>query len=355
MKHNRTVSLLLAACMLVPLAASLGESALAMETQGEQGTVYQDELYLASTPGLPASISVSKIKSVAKSFNTLPEEFLDELSGKKSISVETFTGYVKEYKLTAEFAQRFFPNHFVFKGGTTGLEFVPIKAGIAKNKYDWSNLKKYKSGEKKYVVDGTVKSTKGIDVSSHQGTIDWKKVKGDGVKFAFIRLGYRGYGTGKLLLDERFKANIKGAKAAGIKVGVYLYTQAINTTEALEEANLVINNLKGIKIDYPVVYDIEDAPSANARTTGLSKKQATANTKAFCEKIEDSGYDAAVYANTKWLTTRLDLTQLSGYDIWLAQYYDKPFYPYKVKFWQYSHTGRVKGIAGDVDMNIRFS
>lgn len=356
---HRPLCLLLAALCMLPMSASMAQHAAAADVSEDAAYhrefLYNDPLYGASAnPALPKSISVSKIKSVSKSFSGIPDEFFDELRGKKSISLRTFENYVKEYKLTGQFAQRFFNNHFVFRGGENGLEYIPVKNSLPKNSYNWNNLRHYKSGEVRYAVNGAAKSIKGIDVSSYQGKIDWRKVKKDGVKFAFIRLGYRGYGTGKIIIDERFEENVKNADAAGVKVGVYFYTQAVNTKEAIEEANVVIKHLSGKKISYPVVFDIEDAPSTSARTHNLSKAQAMANVGAFCKRIEDAGYKPMIYANAKWFVSRLDYAQLGHYDKWLAQYYGRPFFPYKFQFWQYTAAGKVSGISGGVDMNIKF-
>ena len=297
------------------------------------------------------SISITQLKKYADLYE-VPQEFLDELKGKKSITRNQLKKYAVEFQLSANYVQRYIKDEFVFRQGKT-YQYVPVNQKLAKNKYNWNNLKYLKNNEIQYRSE-TLNGIKGIDVSTHQGTIDWKKVKADGVKFAIIRLGYRGYGTGKLMIDNYFHKNMKGAKAAGIKVGVYFYTQAISTKEAIAEADLVIKNLKNYDLDYPVVYDIEDAGAASARTNGLSTKKATDNVIAFCDRIQKAGYRPMIYANSVWYNTRLDMTRLTKYDKWLAQYLKIPFFPYQFQIWQYTGKGRVNGIKGDVDMNISF-
>ena len=233
---------------------------------------------------------------------------------------------------------------------------IPIIPSVPKHNYNWENVKSSKNGLKYYTENGKKVSYEGIDVSSHQKDIDWAKVKAAGIDFAIIRVGFRGYGTGAILIDEYFTKNIEGALAAGIKVGVYFFSQALNETEAIEEAELVIEQLKKYKskITYPVVYDAEDISNDTARTDGLLGAQITSNCIAFCEKIKEAGYTPMIYANKRWFLTRLDLTRLTDYDMWHAAYVDAPDTPYMYTMWQYSASGKVDGISGTVDLNISF-
>lgn len=299
-----------------------------------------------------ASITVKSLNSVAKDYN-VSEDFLDEIAKKKSITQGALKQYAVKYQLPVQYVQRFFDDCFVFKSGTN-YQYLAINDSLAKNTYDWDNIVKYDNNEWKYIVNGRSKAYKGIDVSEFQGEIDWKKVKADGVKFAFIRLGYRGYGTGKLVMDQYFHQNMKNAIAAGIDVGVYFYSQATSAAEAVEEAELVLQEIRGYDLAYPVVFDIEDAPSANARTAGMSATTATNLTRAFCDTIANAGYRPMIYTNSRWFASRLDLTKLKSYDKWLAQYYVYPFFPYKFQILQYTHQGRVNGIKGNVDLNLCF-
>ncbi len=196
----------------------------------------------------------------------------------------------------------------------------------------------------------------GIDVSTWQGSIDWNAVKASGVEFVIIRCGFRGYGTGKIVEDNRYRENIQGAKAAGLRVGVYFYSQAINTTEAVEEASAVLELVKGYSLDYPIIIDMEDAGAASARTNGLTRSELTKITVAFCETVKNSGYSAMVYANKYWLESKLDTSQFGGYYIWLAHYTGGSVSSYKGRYemWQYTSVGRVNGISGNVDMNYSY-
>lgn len=233
---------------------------------------------------------------------------------------------------------------------------IPIIPSVPKHNYIWENIVTPKNGLKYYTENGKKTSYEGIDVSSHQKDIDWAKVKAAGIDFAIIRVGFRGYGTGAIVLDDYFTKNIEGALAAGIKVGVYFFSQALNETEAIEEADLVIEQLKKYKnkITYPVVYDAEDISNDTARTDGLLGAQITSNCIAFCEKIKEAGYTPMIYANKRWFLTRLDLTRLTDYDLWHAAYVDAPDTPYMFTMWQYSASGKVDGINGSVDLNISF-
>lgn len=233
---------------------------------------------------------------------------------------------------------------------------IPIISSVPKHNYNWENIKVSANGLKYYTENGKKVSLEGIDVSSHQKDIDWAKVKAAGIDFAIIRVGFRGYGTGEILIDEYFTKNIEGALAAGVKVGVYFFSQAINEAEAIEEAEVVIEQLKKYKsqITYPVVYDAEDIPNDTARTDNLLGEQITSNCIAFCEKIKDAGYTPMIYANKRWFLTRLDLTRLTDYDFWHASYIDAPDTPYLYTMWQYSESGKVAGISGSVDLNISF-
>ena len=212
---------------------------------------------------------------------------------------------------------------------------------------------------------------KGIDVSTYQGTIDWKKVKENGVDFAMVRAGIRGYGIssdgidGKLVQDARYTENMNGAISNNIEVGVYFFTQAINEKEAIEEANFVLDLVKNYKITYPIAIDTElsSHPTGNGRADKLTKEQRTKVVKAFCETIEKAGYEPMIYANKWWLKDNLDMSQLSDYSIWLAHYtgatQDDPFakpsdYEGKYIMWQYTDEGTVDGIIGNVDMNVGY-
>ena len=233
---------------------------------------------------------------------------------------------------------------------------IPVREDVERHTYATEGFVKDASGEYTYEENGQKVTLKGVDVSKYQGDIDWKKVAADGVDFAIVRLGFRGMGSqGTCELDPYFTQNIEGAKAAGIDVGVYFFTQATTVAEAREEAKFVIDNLKGYDITWPVVFDTEAITSYKAaRANELSRETRTACAKAFLEEIKKAGYTPMLYANTRWSILKLDLAELSEFDFWYAYYGDEIYYPYKFSMWQYSSSGTVEGIKGNADLNISF-
>lgn len=197
-------------------------------------------------------------------------------------------------------------------------------------------------------------SVTGIDVSSHQKEVDWVQVKESGVDFAIIRIGYRGYESGKIAEDPYAKANLEGAAAAGLDIGVYFFSQALTPEEAEEEAYWVLDYIKDYELSMPVVYDWEKVSDADARTNNMDKRTLTDCSKTFLETIEAAGYWPMLYFNRNQAKYLLYLSELKEYDFWLAAYTDRMTYPYKVRMWQYTNTGRVPGIEGDCDINIFF-
>lgn len=212
-----------------------------------------------------------------------------------------------------------------------------------------------------YIVHNTAfdgaNRTLGIDVSQFQYTIDWNAVKADGIKFAIIRLGYRGYGSeGTLCTDPYFESNIRNAKAAGIKVGVYFFTQAISTAEARAEARYVMDVLNGAYLDMPIYYDIEAYPAsygARMDYAGLSKAAKTNNCRAFCDEIEKGGYTAGVYSYRNYFYSDVDGPALGNeYPVWLAEYTDEASYSGAYHMWQFASTASVDGIATNCDISV---
>lgn len=252
-----------------------------------------------------------------------------------------------------ETLREFYPENLVLASGGR-YHFVPINDALKKNAYDESSLHVLENGELQYMEHENVVSYKGIDVSSHQGDIDWQQVAEDGVQFAFIRALYRGYGSGKLVEDTKFEENVQGALDAGIKVGVYCYSQAVTEEELLEEANLILQKIAPYDIDCPVVYDVEMVSGAHGRMNDLTVEERTNLTILFCETIQNAGYKPMIYHNMEMAALRLQFEALEEYDKWFA-YYNKNFYfPYEYDVWQYSEKGQVNGIKGDVDLNISF-
>lgn len=193
----------------------------------------------------------------------------------------------------------------------------------------------------------------GIDVSSHQGNIDWASVKAAGINFAIIRVGYRGSQTGALVEDSCFKKNIQGATANGINVGVYFFTQATTEAEAVEEASMALTLCSGYNLSYPIFVDTENGSGA-ARANGLDKGSRTACVAAFCKTIANGGRKAGVYASKSWYNNKIDASAFSNYFIWVAQYNTTCNYKGKYNMWQYSSKGSVPGIKGNVDVNIAY-
>ena len=183
------------------------------------------------------------------------------------------------------------------------------------------------------------------------GTDD--KVKNAGVQFAIVRAGYRGSVTGSLVEDPQFVANMKGATAAGIPVGVYFFTQATDEKEAVEEASAVLELIRDFQLTYPVFIDTEGA-GGNGRADGLNAETRTLVCEAFCRTVENAGYTAGVYASRNWYNNNLQTARLENYHIWLAEYRSVPLYQGYYKTWQYTSKGKVDGIEGRVDINITY-
>lgn len=194
-------------------------------------------------------------------------------------------------------------------------------------------------------------SIPGIDVSAYQGEIDWEKVADSGIKFAIIRLGYRGYGTGALVEDKYARANLEGATKAGLEVGAYFFSQALNVEEVHEEIDMMLEILGDTEITMPVVFDWEYI-SDEARTANMDARTLTDLNLEFCERMEEEGYQPMIYFNSNQARKLMFLYELEEYPFWLAYYSDRMTYPYRFEMWQYTCTGRVPGIQGDVDINV---
>ena len=211
-------------------------------------------------------------------------------------------------------------------------------------------------GKKFYLdEDGETASRLGIDVSEYQPEVNWQQVKDYGVDFVIVRLGYRGYGeAGKLVEDSMFRSHVEGALTAGLDVGVYFFSQAVNQAEAEEEAQFVLERIRDYDIKGPVVYDTEEIKNDTARTDNLDGKAFTDHCITFCDAVKAAGYETMIYANMKWMAFTLDLTRLTDYEKWYADYEPLPQCPYEISMWQYTETGQVPGINGNVDMNLWF-
>jgi GH25 family lysozyme M1 (1,4-beta-N-acetylmuramidase) len=191
----------------------------------------------------------------------------------------------------------------------------------------------------------------GIDVSEYQLDIDWDAVRSAGVEFVFIRVGWRGTESGSLNADKRAQEYYKGAKAAGLQVGAYFFSQAVNIEEAREEANYALSLMKGWQLELPVVFDWEYA-GENTRSAHMDRRTLTDCTRVFCRTVENAGYEAMFYFNASQGKHLLHLQELTEFPFWLAQYENAMTFPYRVDFWQYTGEGTVDGIQTPVDLNL---
>jgi GH25 family lysozyme M1 (1,4-beta-N-acetylmuramidase) len=237
---------------------------------------------------------------------------------------------------------------------TFGEVWKPLFPNVPLNPYSNENYRTAENGYKYYLEDGKIKSLVGIDVSTHQNNIDWEQVKASGVDFAMIRVGYRGYTTGDIGLDEDYVSHIKGATDAGLQVGVYFFSQAINVQEALDESELLLDAIEPYDITFPVVYDWEVIYGEEARTDETKVADFTDSAIAFCENIKNNGYVPMIYASRKLAYLKYDLSRVQDYDFWLADYNAETNYYYDYQMWQYTSTGSVPGISGNVDLNVSF-
>lgn len=250
---------------------------------------------------------------------------------------------------------RWLYSDFVLYQDSGSYHFVPISDTIERNTLERGNLSVSENGELSYTSPNGTPARKGIDVSQHQGDIDWEQVAASGVEFAMIRAGYRGYGAnGTLVTDECFERNMEGAAANGIDIGVYFFTQAITVEEALEEAQYVLELIAPYDITYPIVIDVEKPSSSGARANALTQEQRTEIVSTFCDTIEEAGYTPMIYGGAYSLFGMLDIEQIHHYQIWFAFYNDYIYYPYQMQLWQYSDKGSIPGIEGAVDLNLWF-
>ena len=234
-------------------------------------------------------------------------------------------------------------------------EMTIPKFDVALNTYDTEKF----NNDNGLVTYNDENAHLGIDVSSYQETIDWAQVKASGIEFVMIRAGYRGATRGALREDTNFQTNFNGAKEAGLKVGVYFFSQAVSEAEAEEEAGFVLQLLQGKKLDYPVVFDWEIAEVLDngvdiSRTKAVTGDEVTSFAKAFCKKIDKAGFNAAVYFNRNLAYEYYNLEEIEQYDFWLAEYRPIPAFYYDFQMWQYSDNAQVRGITTPVDINISF-
>lgn len=229
----------------------------------------------------------------------------------------------------------------------TPLEGVPV-SGVEQDEF-------VRDGERIRYTGASYATRWGVDVSNYQGSIDWQALKAQGIEFAYLRLGLRGYGEqGTLYTDRSFARYYEGAKAAGIDVGVYFFSQAVTVREAADEALFALELLDGRALDLPVYYDWEPVSADDSRTAGYDGRYLTAGAAAFCNIIEQGGYTAGVYLNRQQGYYRYDLRSLAGRSLWVADYADYPDFYYAYDVWQYEHQARLDGVGEIVDLNLEF-
>ena len=236
-----------------------------------------------------------------------------------------------------------------YQDGST--EWVEINDKLAANSYDTAKFV-YQNPQMKYYVNGKQASWFGVDISSKQGIVDFEKLKKAGVDFVMIKVGGRGYSSGNIVLDSSYKDYMNGAKNAGLGIGVYFYSQAVDKDEVCEEAETLLELIKDYPVKYPVVFDMESVEGDMARTDALDVSTRTELARIFLKTIKAEGYTPMLYGDKEWLVTKLDLEKLQDYDVWLSQEADTPDYPYEYTMWQYNKSGTVSGISGTAGLNI---
>lgn len=232
-------------------------------------------------------------------------------------------------------------------------QWVELNDNLALNKYVKSRFV-YKNPIMSYYINGKEASWFGVDISSKQGVVDFKKLKKAGCDYVMIKVGGRGYSSGEIVLDEKLKDYMTGAKNAGLDIGVYFFSQAITEDEIKEEVQTLLEAIKDYSVNYPIVFDMEEIEGDMARVDSLDIDSRTSLAKQFLDDVKKAGYTPMLYGNKEWLVTKIDLEALSDYDIWLSQEADTPDYPYEFTMWQYDKEGTISGISEKTGMNISF-
>lgn len=269
------------------------------------------------------------------------------------MSTEKLPGYsnAEIAALSADNYERFMHASYIIATDKFGeVHKIKISANIKRHEWDFSNLDNSERF-KNYIEEDGSKKRVGIDVSEHQGSINWEKTA-EYIDFAIVRIGYRGYTSGGMVMDPYYTANMDGASKNNVPVGVYFYSQATTYEEGVEEAQFVLSHLGEYSLSYPIVLDREDPMADDARTNNLSAEQHTQAALGFLETIKAAGYQAMMYTNRMYYALYLDLEQIYQYPIWYAQYADEPDWPHEFSIWQYTESGEVPGISGPVDLNL---
>ncbi len=266
----------------------------------------------------------------------------------KDSIIETNSANITLREIFSDYIVYVYDGEYVFKEVNKELTANKLKDAcfIAKNKDTREYTVEY--------IDDNFEAYKGIDVSKFQGEIDWSKVAESGIDFSFVRVGYRGYETGKIVEDETARYNIEKSLESGIMTGVYFYTQAITTEEAIEEARFVLDIVKDYNINYPIAFDLEVVNDEVARTNKLTTEERVNIVKAFCDTVKEAGYTPMLYGNLATMFSMVEYEEVLDYEKWYAYYDTELYFPYDLAIWQYSCTGKVEGIEGDCDLNLSF-
>lgn len=249
---------------------------------------------------------------------------------------------------------KMYPEYVIYNT-SGGYVFEPINHDIPELQINRDNLTVCENGEVKLYENGVDVGHLGIDVSSYQGDIAWDEVAGAGVEYAYIRAGYRGYGTGKLVADEKADVNINGALSNGINTGVYFFSQAISEAEIDEEIQMLLDAVAPYdNYGGPFIIDVEKVEDSTARGNQLSKEERTQLVLYFCNRVRELGYEPVIYGNLNSMFNMLDSSKVATETVWYAYYSDYLYYPYKLHGWQYTCTFSIPGITGDVDASIIF-
>lgn len=329
---------------LIALAALTGCLILVIKNRNLNTEVAEAMSYIDDVKAVTSYTEEEAQKMASEAAAQAAEKTEDEMLADIKARMEEGEG-------TAAMLRAFYPEEIVVASDSR-YYFFPILDTIKHHSYDEKQFVLNEDNVLEYMQDGQVASRKGIDVSRYQSSIDWEKVAGDGVEYAFIRLGIRGSTEGKLILDDTYKDFVEGALENNIEVGVYFYTQALNKEEAAEEADFVLENLGPYDVNYPIVLDVEQVTTKNPRTKDMTKQEWTDVAVTFCETIREAGYTPMIYGNLKTFMLMLDLEQLEDYEKWFAYYRTPLYFPYEFSIWQYTSEGEVDGIKGKVDLNI---
>lgn len=338
-------------CVLA-LTAVTGCIVLIMRNQELQTEVNEAMAYIDEVNSITVYTEEETQKMIEDAVQAAAQNAAQEASEEKEEEIlDGIKTMMEDGEGASAMLRAFYPDDIVVASDGR-YYFFPILDSLKKHSYQEEQFILNEDGELEYFENEEVVSKKGIDVSKYQGNINWKKVAADGVEYAFIRLGIRGSSEGKLSLDDTYKDNIEEALENDIDVGVYFFTQALNKEEAIEEAEFVLEHIEDYDVNYPIVLDVEEITTKNPRTKDMTQQDWTDVCIAFCERIKQAGYTPMIYGNLKTFMLMLDMEQLEDYEKWFA-YYNAPLYfPYEFSVWQYTSTGRVNGIKGDVDLNV---